>query len=93
MPVAWPSVSVAKLLLEKPVDKEARPWTDLTLPRLSVQEKYRSCLCFSGLWGGEHMVARQHSWYIWKGIGAGAGLIARREGNRESSRKEATLSD
>ena len=83
---------MAKLLLEKPVDKEARPRTDLTLPGLSVQEKYSSCLCFGGLWGGEQMVARQHSWHIWKGIGAGAGLGARREGKRESSRKEATLS-
>lgn len=39
------------------------------------------------------MVVRQHSWHIWKGIGAEAGLVARREGNRESSRNGATLSD
>lgn len=42
---------------------------------------------------GEHVVVRQHSWHIWKGIGAGAGLVVRRESNRESNRKEANLSD
>lgn len=69
-PMAWPSMPVAKLLLERPVCNEARP---TTWHVHDLQKTDNSLHCYSGLWGAEHMVARQQSWKSWKGRDIGYG--------------------
>lgn len=90
-PVAWHSVSVAKLLLERAVGKETKAGLAWHFQDLVSRRSTAAAIVSVG--SGEHVVVRQHSWHIWKGIGAGAGLVVRRESNRESNRKEANLSD